>query len=344
MDITRVKEIYGEIATIDITIDFQASPNPQYICEKLGECHVGIGLIEKLTIEVSQEMAVTQQALNNATVKYETDKETLLSKDEQIKSLPNIKDREATVNNLLKEQRSIIRDHDNSLTILNGLYKALSLKNKNLNRTNADIKAQIKIMEAQIRLGVPHANDPAARSLMEEMKKSISNRDAFQGAEAKEIIEEIVDPTASLDINNLLKQGGDGMSFSELLAEKASKEDDEEEDEEESDEVSQEMVDPMPQLNPEANGESPDEEEIFSDETPLDGLDNTASTTEEQADSSITIDLDEVIDQTKNQKGGIVEEKQQKAEQVEVADQKQEGHGAASPLDLDALIDELNIT
>jgi hypothetical protein len=177
-------------------------PDPSYINRKIGECHIYIGEVEKFYINVSKEISVIQRALNNARAKYESEKDNLLTTKETIRSLPSIVEREAMANSLLKDSIREIQNYENELSDLNNLFKAINHKNKNLIRANQDIKSQMRMVEAQVRLGSP--TDAVAKGFMEEMKKGISGDDSFKDAFTE--VEEIktADPTTPLDVKSLL--------------------------------------------------------------------------------------------------------------------------------------------
>jgi hypothetical protein len=205
--------IYDRLLDIKMSIEIQTVPNPRYINEKIGECRRYIEEVEKFMFQVSREFSVIQQALNNSTAEYETKKETLLTKDEAIKGLPSIKDREAKANSLLKEETNRIRGYQNESNDLNNLLRAINLKMKNLNGANADIKMQLRIMESQIKLNSGPGTDVAMKSLMEEMSKSRINKDMFEGIQTSAEETKIEDPTRPLDIQSMLKN--ETMSESE---------------------------------------------------------------------------------------------------------------------------------
>jgi hypothetical protein len=205
MNDARRKEICDRLLAMKINIESRVIPDPNYINSRIGTCHSFLEEVEHFIIEVSQEIATVQQALNNARSNYENQKEWLLSQDDEIKALPSIRDREAKVNSMLKKEREEIKDYENCLTVLNSVQKAAQLKNKNLNSTNKAINSQLRIMEAQLKLGTPHGDDPAVRGLMEEFQKSLINKDSFEEAVPTLKENKTVDPTAPIDIEEILQ-------------------------------------------------------------------------------------------------------------------------------------------
>lgn len=319
MEIKYRNKIYDRLLEIRFKIDIGVLPDPAHINQKIGECHALIEEIEHFSIRISKEISVMQQALNNASAEYEVKKSTALTQ-EDIKSLPSIKDREAAVNILLNEERAKVVEYENEVIDLNNLLKSINLKIRNLNRANNDIKMQLRIFEAQARIGgVGPSTNYAVKSMMEEFAKSTIGEDTFEDAEAEsEEEEKIVDPSSSLDVESLL----DGKE-EELPSEE---------------EVTEKLINPVPELSPDTDGESPIEIEdnYHVDQEALSGV-------IEEPKPEIEINLDDVIDTT-NQKGGTEESQIETQTKVEVAETQKESHTVETGMDLDDLLDSFQPT
>jgi len=309
--------IYDRLLGLHFKIEVQTIPSPRYINEKICECHFYIEEIEKYSIETSKEISVFQQALNNSQAEYETKRENYLINDEEIKNLPNIKDREAKVNSKLRLEIEKIRGYQNEMSDLNNLLKAINLKIKNLNRANGDIKILLRTMEAQLKLSPSHGSDSAVKSLMEELNKSTIGQDSFEGSNSEQTEQSIIDPTSPVNVSELF---GD---------------------------ISEKMLDPVPDITPE-DIESENEE---SDEQELDDPENEDEQKPEedeewlpdqgQEDIAVTenktIDIDQVIDgkEIQNQKGGDTIQK------GEIVDEPKKVHQDQLGLDIDDLLDSI---
>jgi hypothetical protein len=192
--------IYDRLFSMVITIETKNIPDPRYISEKIGECHISIEEVEKFYIHVSKELSVLRRALNNSESAFEQAKDKLLSSDPEILAVAHARDREARANTCLKNEINEIKNYKNEVEDLEGLLGVINVKLRNLARLNMDIKAQLRLMESQIKLGSLPITDDSVKNLMAELSKS----DLFQNAQTK--IEESVaqDPTQPLDINSLL--------------------------------------------------------------------------------------------------------------------------------------------
>lgn len=215
MNTDQISQIYDRLLNIKVEIDPVPSPDPRQLNTKIAEVHIFIDEVEKHYIRVSKEISVVQRTLNDCAAAYESKKEEIISNNLEVKELPSIKDREARANQMIKEDRQKIKGYENELNDLNNLLRAINLKLKNLNRTNGDIRNQIRVMEAQIRLGVPPINDEGARSLQEELNRSLLNQDSFKNSEATISRENVVDPSQPIDTNEILEDYDDSNEDSE---------------------------------------------------------------------------------------------------------------------------------
>lgn len=340
MEEKEKNKIYDRLLDISFKIELQSFPNPQYINEKIGECHVYIGEIERHSIEVTKEISVVQQAYNNALADYEVKKENLLIQNEGIKSLPNIKDREAKANSMLKEELKQIREYENTLTDLNNLLKAINLKLRNLNRANTDIRMMVRVLESQIKLGMAPATDPVMKSLVEEMNKGKENIDSFEDVEAEVTEETVVDPTEDLNIDELL-------STSSVTQEKEPTV-----NESHNSMIDKGLIDPIPEVEPEIEPNTIGDVIIEEEDTPIvveedwPEIDTKNIEIENESDSKI-VDLDSAIDFS--EKGGETQQTESKeSEQTDTIlesndidrQQKKEEIG----IDIDELLNDISFT
>ncbi len=280
MDEKYKGKIFDRLLEIKFNIDVSAIPDPTEINQKIGECHAYIEEVEHFSIRVQKELSVMQKALNNSTAEFELKKDTLLTQ-EPIKSLPNIKDREAQANLLLRSDREKVQNYQNELNDLNNLLKAITLKIRNLTRANADIRLQLRVLEAQVKLGSGHATSAAAKGLMEEMGRSMANSDSFKEALAEESTDDIADPSIPVNVEDI---------FSE------------EKEEKKDESLDENLIDPVPDISPDENTEDEDlpVEEWSIDKEKVFEIEKGVMT-----DTENGVDLDEVIDIEK--KGGKID-------------------------------------
>lgn len=285
MEAQEQNNIYKRLLDIKMDLKINSIPDPDYIKQKIGECHVYIEEIEKFYIKASQNISTTQRALNNIQAEYDSKKEEIITENEEVKKLPSIKDREARANSLLKNEIEKIHEYENKLSDLNNLLRAINLKQKNLNRTNTDIKMLLRMVDSQMRLGSPNFSDSAARSLIEEMKKTQINQDIFGETDTKVEENKTLDPSEPVDVNELLKNS-----------------ENEESDEESDQEIEESLLDP--DHEPGMNISEIDEEKISENIQENRISEDVIQEAENSISNEVKIDLDAVIEPEKRKTEG----------------------------------------
>lgn len=317
-------KIYDRLLEIKFQIDISAIPEPQQVNEKIGQCHAYIEEIEYFSIRIHKELSVMQQAYNNSLAEFELKKDTLLTQ-EPIRSLPNIRDREAQANLLLRADQEKTQNYQNELNDLNNLLKAVTLKAKNLNRANGDIRLQLRVLEAQIRLGSGHATSAAAKGLMEEMNKSSMDEDSFKEAISEATEEKVADPSVSINMEEIFT-----------------------EEEPEKEGLAESLIEPVPEFSSENDGEEGSEDLPVEYEVDKETeLEIEKSIVEDKKPNGI--DLDTIINL--DEKGGSKPEKEkeepkkektdvkQKSENKDVNQKKEDHQKSDDGIDIDDLLD-----
>lgn len=311
MDSEAKTKIYDRLLEIRVVFEPETVPRPAFINEKIWECHRLIEEVERVHIEITKEMSVLQRSLNDTTAEYQSKKEECLMR-EDIRQLPSIKDREAKANQSLKEELDRIKTLENELSSLNNLLRAVDLKMKNLNRLNADIRLQVRVLEQQVRLNSLPQTNPIAADLVAEMNKTSAGEDSFKNAESSVEEQNVIDPSSPLDIEDILQDGESDMDI-------------------------ESMIDPVPDVDPESRGE--DAEDVFGDQTSSIDLDKVLENDESGDNAGPDIESNPTEQEPENTQGGeqsIIEpDPDQKTDSG-----TQNGPGSAG-IDIDDLLDNI---
>jgi hypothetical protein len=206
MDMMTKDKIYNELLGVTLEISFDQIPDPSHINSQLGLCHNFMEQVEKHGITVNREISMTQRLLTNSLSHYEFLRQELMSSNAEIRTLPNIKDREAKADSLLRDNLDTVRQHKNELSDLKNLIRVINMKQKSLYRINNDIKLQIRLLESQLKIENISKDDPAERSLMEEFRKSSFNQDSFAGSTSTEDTSSVIDDSSPSEINRVLQE------------------------------------------------------------------------------------------------------------------------------------------
>ena len=146
----KVEKIYQELLELKLTLEFQDSPNPAYIQNKLIACHQANDKVEKYHTELRFEISKVERDLSIAQSSYESRERTILTSNERAMKYPSMGERKAFAASLLEDVTDDIRKLKLRLEEFSNLEKALALVIKNLNRLNNDIKSQQKLMDSQL--------------------------------------------------------------------------------------------------------------------------------------------------------------------------------------------------
>ncbi len=154
MDPNRVTTIYDEIG--QYVIELEADPTAlgvRYLNELISRCRNYLNRVSILLGELGKERRDISSALRAAEAVFQVSFDELLANDERVKRLPNITDRTATVNMLLREQRDHVESLKRELQDLEYVEKAVRHRHNELKSTNTDIKMQRQMVRDELDTG-----------------------------------------------------------------------------------------------------------------------------------------------------------------------------------------------
>jgi hypothetical protein len=147
----QINEIYDQISKLTITLHVDpASLGPKYLQDAIATCNnyknqvSGIlsGLMRKKH-EVSRDLQARQAA-------YQVSFDDLLANNESVRRLPNIEDRRATANVMLRTDRQAITKFEAELKDLESVEKVVRHRHKELSDTMGAIKVQRSLIRDEI--------------------------------------------------------------------------------------------------------------------------------------------------------------------------------------------------
>lgn len=213
MDIKRHSAIYDELLKLNITLNFQDTPTPAYIQEKIIECNQFQVKTERFFIEVTRDLATAERMFKTDKLDFEMLKRSTLINNEKIKKIPTGKEREAAVDEFLESNHKSLLKLENDVNDLQSILSAIKQKQATLKSTNADIKSLAKLMEQQInRLNIGHPDDPDVK----ELAATFSEIDKLEEEIELEDVEssvEIAQPDDSENSEDLLEDSDVSVEF-----------------------------------------------------------------------------------------------------------------------------------
>jgi hypothetical protein len=149
MDLKQVNTIYEEI--LGMGIELEPDPTvlgPRYLNQVISQCRNYLNRATMLLLQIQREKRGFSQDLAGQEAAYQIELNQLLSENETIRRLPNIKDREASANMALRDRISRVVTLKQEISDLDTIEKAVLLRHKELVRTSDNIKTQRSLLLA----------------------------------------------------------------------------------------------------------------------------------------------------------------------------------------------------
>lgn len=150
----RVEAIYEELSQLVVELDRDpVGRGPAYIQDLISKTR---GFLNKTSFyhqEVMREQYVIERDLVAHEAAYEVSSDALLADDHRVTRLPNIDDRKAMINLILREDRIVIQDLKRRVRELGMIEKVVKSRQKELDNTMAAIRMQKSLMDTEVRAG-----------------------------------------------------------------------------------------------------------------------------------------------------------------------------------------------
>jgi hypothetical protein len=149
-----IEAVYELILSIEVSLEYQDSPDMQYVSTKLVECREGTNKLQREITLVTKEKSFYEQELYRLETLYEVKKDARLASDSAIKtSGGSLEDRKAAIHQLedIAGVLHSIRENNSRIKALANVEKVLALRLRGLDKTGTDIRQQFKAMELQMK-------------------------------------------------------------------------------------------------------------------------------------------------------------------------------------------------
>ena len=146
-----VDAIYGEMSSLGIKIDLSITPDVMYINGKMVAVREASLQAQRIYLRIQRAIGDSQSWLLNLETSFDILSSSKLEYDAEVRAGQSIDDRKAIVNNKLVDYKRAIKEAKNNVSLLKALNKAIDLCIKNIDRSDADVKQQARLMESQMR-------------------------------------------------------------------------------------------------------------------------------------------------------------------------------------------------
>lgn len=147
----NVDAIYDEMGSLGIKIDLSITPDVVYINTKMVSVREASLAAQRIYLRIQRALGDSQSWLLNLETSFDILSSSKMEFDAEVRAGQSIDDRKAIVNNKLVDYKRAIKEAKNNVSLLKSLNKAIDLCIKNIDRSDADIKQQARLMESQMR-------------------------------------------------------------------------------------------------------------------------------------------------------------------------------------------------
>ncbi len=147
----NVDAFYVEMTGLEVKLDLTIVPDIMYVNTKMVEVREASQRAQRMYLKIQRALGINQKWQLNLETTYEILSNSKLENDVDVRAGQTGDERKAIAGNQLVGYKRTIREAKNNVTLLKALNKAIDLCIKNIDRTDADIKQQSRLMEAQMR-------------------------------------------------------------------------------------------------------------------------------------------------------------------------------------------------
>lgn len=152
----RIETIYDELGRLIVELAPDPSAlGPNYLQDLISKTRGYLNKTSLFLHEIHREGHHLERELAALEAAYELSADELLASDSRVSPLrlPNIDDRKAMVNMLLREERVKIQDLKRRIRELNFVEKAVKHRHKELDNTVSSIRMQKSLIDSELRTG-----------------------------------------------------------------------------------------------------------------------------------------------------------------------------------------------
>jgi hypothetical protein len=149
MNQDSIQKVYDEISQLQIELEPDPTIlGPRYINEITARCRNHLNKVTLIRLRISREKRSSKSQLAGEETLLSAERDQLLAEDETVRRQPNLRDREAVANTILRDRLNSIAKLKNEIFDLDTVEKAVTLVHEELIRTSTEIRTQRSVMLA----------------------------------------------------------------------------------------------------------------------------------------------------------------------------------------------------
>lgn len=146
--------IYTQLDTYSVELDDDPlSLGPKRMQSKLSSLRENLNACETLLLNSTRDLQTARYQHRAKRLGLEMAMKALYASDVTVRAQKSVSDREATATNLLKDQWLEVQQAEQKVLDLEALYSVVKMKHSSLKDTQSRLREQIKLCDAQIRIG-----------------------------------------------------------------------------------------------------------------------------------------------------------------------------------------------
>jgi len=160
MDQKRVEEIYRIIEGLHIELEPDPTVlGPRYIMERVSKCRNNLNIVSQIRQSISRERRELKRQLSGEESIMTIERDQLLASNETVRKQPNIRDREAVVNTMLRERLNRISQLKADILDIDTVEQPVKMVHDELVRTATEIRTQRSMIQADRTSGAGYGDE-----------------------------------------------------------------------------------------------------------------------------------------------------------------------------------------
>src|ERR1700744_5149905 len=150
----RIEAIYDQISGLVVELSRDpVSMGPAYLQDLIAKTRGYLNIASNMVHEVHRQKSALETELDAKEAAFLISSDSLLADDARVTRLPNIEDRKAMINLILRDDRAEILKLKNQVKELGFVDKAIRHRHKELDNTMSAIRMQKALIDSELRTG-----------------------------------------------------------------------------------------------------------------------------------------------------------------------------------------------
>ena len=178
----RIETIYDQLGELVVELSRDpVSMGPSYLQDLIARTRGYLNIASNMVHEVHRQKSAIETELDAKEAAFLISSDSLLADDARVTRLPNIEDRKAMINLILRDDRAEILKLKNQVKELGFVDKAIRHRHKELDNTMSAIRMQKALIDSELRTGAFYGDETetSRKSAYKAPTKAVVTTDSF---------------------------------------------------------------------------------------------------------------------------------------------------------------------